>query len=181
MHTSAKVNLPVFTYIVSFRIHMSELSHLRAFIRELLGVNHLEEIINRNHEEIMAAFLKVMEGIQTNGILIGQTADALAVEMIEVKNAIQDAKDGIATQAQLDEALAKITANNAALAQIKDTASQLVPSLPSPEVPTPPVTDESPVPTPTPEPIPFPESPDEIDVVESPEVGIDGSIAIDVI
>lgn len=172
-----------------------EYYYLKSFFRELIGVNEFKDLTLSNIEEIrelhnqelkaiMATFQEILSAIQTNGQLIISSLDALTSESAEIKKALQDAANNVATPEQLESALANINSNNEQLNKIKETVVQLVPTLPSPSEPTPvPTEPTEPIDAlPTPEPVPTPSEPGEIDVIPSePEVGLPGSVEIDVI
>ena len=132
----------------------------------------IEKSIAELRKNLMATFQEIMQAIEKNGTLSGEILSAISIEQEEVKEAIQDAINGVATPDQLQQALVTLSSTTESLGKAKDAITQLIPSVPSPENPTDPGQ-----PLPTPEPVPA--SPDDVVVASAPGVGLEGSTAID--
>lgn len=177
---------------------MPEIS-FSAYLRDLLGIselrreiasfrlsqsNRLDNIEDLLHElkgDTMATFKEVVQAIEKNGLLVIEVLNAVSVEAAEIKQAIQASADNVATPDQLSAALAAADSIATQLIQARDTITQLIPTIASPEEPTPPPT-EQPIPVPVPTPEPAPVDPGDV-VVEptEPNVGLPDSVAIDVV
>lgn len=120
----------------------------------------------------MSKFQEVLAAIQKNGELIGSLQQAIQAENLEIIEALQIAKNNGVTDAVIEDAIAKLTEQNEKLQQATIAVGQLIPTVPSPTEPDEPVDFEETVET--------PETPEDINIVDS-SVGIDGSVAIDVV
>jgi hypothetical protein len=155
---------------------MEESITFQKFIRNFFGIDRLERQLQLLQELNMAKFAEILTAIETNGSLINQSLDSLVTESQEIKKALEDAINSVATPEQLEAALATLTTNNEKLTVIKDTVTQLIPTVVSPDEPSNP---ENPAPTPEPEPVP--ETPTDVVVEPSPDtIGLPGSFEIDV-
>lgn len=125
--------------------------------------------------KIMASFVDVLNAIKDNGLLIISVSDAVIASGTKLEELITRLQQGEDVPSEeLSETLSVLQAQRTQLGAIKDTVVQLVPSLPSPTIPSQPgepVPDEPSLPEET--------SPDDVVISPNDDVGLPGSVEID--
>jgi len=130
----------------------------------------LDAKINQNQGELMATLAQVFEALEAGSIAI---IDKVNTEAAELVAALEAAKAG-ASPAELQTIIDRV---NLLGSTVGDAVTALVPTVVTPEVPTPPV-DEVPVPEPEPLPLPVVEVPVVIEPLPS-EFNVPGAVSIE--
>ena len=156
------------------------LKRLQIAIKESRGFvasefERLSLLIEEKEINYMATFAELMTAIQTNGMGIATLAQTLNDKTAEIKALITRIQAGsMPSAAEIQTVLDNVNQQSVQLGEITATALQLVPTVESPTEPPTPGTE---VPTPT---EPVPTTPAPIEITPAPEVGVDGSVNIDV-
>lgn len=126
-------------------------------LNQTIALHH--EKISNLEKDIMAKLQEVLDAIESTGTKI---IEKINVESAEIVAALEAAKAGAATDADLDAIIARV---NLLGSTIGDAVSALIPTVESPVEPTP---AEEPVPAPVPsEPLPLPDVELPIEVSET--------------
>ncbi len=139
----------------------------------------LSKEVHELKEYIMATVPELMKAIETNGLAIVEAQKAVIDLNAQVKAALERAMAGAATPAQLQDAIDKLNASTELAVKTKETALQTVPTVESPDTPTPPVSELPDTTEPAPTPLPLPPSVDVIEITPAPDAGLDGTVNID--
>jgi hypothetical protein len=125
---------------------------------------------------LMATFTEVLTAIEGNGLAIADVASTITTQAASIRALLEGLQNGQQpSEAELQAALSTLESQNTSLLGIKDAALQLIPTIPSPEVPS---TPDEPTPEPSPEPS-TPVTPDDVVITPNDGVGLDGSVSID--
>jgi hypothetical protein len=162
--------------------------HLTDLVRELRGffgseMSRMFIKLESLERRLMSTADKILGAVQTNGIVIAETSNALLESSARIQELVEQVLASGGESPQLTEALSLIQSQGSQLAQLKDTALQLVPTIPSPTKPTDPGAPIEPIPAPEPLPEAGGDAGDVAgDVVVAPSddtIGLPGSVEID--